>query len=484
MQVSPVLVRVTDGTTRWAGEPTVVAPADAFTVQGTLASEVADALDVALAPAERARLATVLTRDTVAFAAVERGRRIMQASDSIPLQQRLRRALPEFEAAYEREPAAAAGWAEASYVLQRMGQVASSTTLIDSAAVLARAALALDPGNAQAVNTIAIFESAHARIQAYRAVIERAVRAHPSSAELRVILALVQYETGQADRAWPSALAALQLAPRSTHVIDRSLRVALALRRYGDARELVARRQALDPTSAISDAQATQVAAVVGDTSGVARAVRAYQAKGGQLLASSVPFNYLRLGDKANRDMLLTGTPATFGALDAFDTLRVYMQQMNLLMQRGDSVRARPLLTHALALTARIANAAPPRLKATLGLQVAWFAAARGDRAGANLALTSYANTYAAELRDAPGGIEDAVLTCTRAEVAGLVGDVAAMLTPLRQCLTMPNGYDLVTLRTELAFTRHAADPRPLALAAELAAAEERARNTPVQTSR
>jgi hypothetical protein len=71
-----------------------------------------------------------------------------------------------------------------------------------------------------------------------------------------------------------------------------------------------------------------------------------------------------------------------------------------------------------------------------------------------------------------------------RAEVAGFLGDVAAMLAPLRRCLTMTSGYPVAALRTESAFARHAADPRVQALAAELAAAEQRARTTPVPVAR
>jgi hypothetical protein len=57
-----------------------------------------------------------------------------------------------------------------------------------------------------------------------------------------------------------------------------------------------------------------------------------------------------------------------------------------------------------------------------------------------------------------------------RAEVAGLLGDVAAMLAPIRRCLTMANGYPVAALWTETEFARHAADPRVRALAAELTA--------------
>jgi hypothetical protein len=48
----------------------------------------------------------------------------------------------------------------------------------------------------------------------------------------------------------------------------------------------------------------------------------------------------------------------------------------------------------------------------------------------------------------------------------------------------MPNGHPVAALGTEPAFARHAADPRVQALAAELAAAEQRARTTPVQPAR
>jgi hypothetical protein len=71
-----------------------------------------------------------------------------------------------------------------------------------------------------------------------------------------------------------------------------------------------------------------------------------------------------------------------------------------------------------------------------------------------------------------------------RAEVAGLLGDVAAMLAPLRRCLTMPNGYPVASLRTAPAFSRHAADPRVRALAAELAAANPHERAAPVPAAR
>jgi serine/threonine-protein kinase len=484
VQVSPVLVRVSDGTTRWAGEPSVVAPADAFTVQGVLATEVAEALDVALAPAERTRLAAPASRDTAAFAAIERGQRIRDASDSLAYPERLRRALAEYEFAYRRDPESAEAWGGASYVLQHMGNFDGSPALTDSAAGLARRALALDAGNLDAVHTLAFDEQIHGRVPASRAVVARAVQAHPSSAELRMLLAAAAYTTGDTAPAWPAALAALQLAPRSTLVVREGIRVARGLRRAADAGELVARLRALDPAAPQAELMAGVVAVYVGDSVAAGRALRAYEAKGGRFVASGEAFRLMRFGHRAMGDALLAGTPAAFGARSSEDTMNVYGGQATLLLRRGDAARTQPLLARGLAIVRRLSDGASPDLRAQLAPTLAWFAAATGDRATADRALAVFATTYAARLRGAPGGLDDARLTCTGAEVAGLLGDVAAMLAPLRRCLTMPNGYGLAALRNEPGFSRHAADPRVRALAQELAAAEQRARTTPVQPAR
>jgi Tfp pilus assembly protein PilF len=478
VQVSPVLVRVADGGVRWAGEPTVITPSDPFAAQAALATEVVDALDVALAPAERTRLAATGTRDTAVLAAIERARRLRSTDDSLAPPERPLRALRAYEFAYRRDPQAVEAWSGAASVLKSMGQDEGSAALIDSAAVLARRALALDPGDMGALLTLGSYEEAHGRPAAQRALVERAVRAHPSSAELRMLLAIVQYESGDTTPAWPGTREALRLAPRSTWALERAFMTALALRRYGDADELVARLRVVAPAPGPDGLRAARLAAAVGDGAGVARALRAYRANGGQFRADDRPFLVLRTplqlmrhADRATGDALLAGTPATFLARSAEDTLRLYTEQAALLLRRGDAARARPLLADGLAIARRLAPATTPQRREDLWLSHAWFAAALGDRAEAERALAASAATFRAELRDQPGGTRDAAVTCMRAEVAGLLGDVAAMLAPLRRCLTMANGHPVAALGTEPAFARHAGDPRVGAIAAELAAA-------------
>jgi hypothetical protein len=342
-----------------------------------------------------------------------------------------------------------------------------------------------------ALLTLGSYEEAHGRPAAQRALVERAVRAHPSSAEIRMLLAIVQYESGDTTGAWPGTREALRLAPRSTWALDRAFMTALALRRHVEAGELLARLQVLDTARGRGALRAARLAAAVGDSAEVARALRAYQAGGGRFRADDRPFlvlrtplQLMRYADRATGDALLAGTPATFQALGAEDSLRLHTEQAALLLRRGEAARARPLLARGLALARRLSPATTPQRREDLWLAHAWFAAAGGDRAGAERALAASGATFRAELREQPGGTRDAALTCMRAEVAGLLGDVTAMLAPLRRCLTMANGYPVAALGTEPAFARHAGDPRVRALAAELAAAEARARSAPVSTAR
>jgi hypothetical protein len=247
----------------------------------------------------------------------------------------------------------------------------------------------------------------------------------------------------------------------------------------------------LDTVPSRGELRAARLAAAVGDSAGVARALRAYQASGGRFRADDRPFlvlrtpmQLMRYADRATGDALLAGTPATLHARSAEDTLRLYTEQSALLLRRGETARARPLLAHGLAIARRLAPATTPLRREDLWLPNAWFAAALGNRADAERALAASAATFGAELRDQPGGTRDAALTCMRAEVAGLLGDVAAMLAPIRRCLTMANGSPVAALGSEPAFARHAGDPRVRALAAELAAAEARARGAPVRAGR
>jgi serine/threonine protein kinase len=72
-QVLPSLVRVRDGITVWAPTPYVVTPTDVFAVQSDIATRVAEALDLVIAPRERQALSEQPTENAEAYDAYLRG---------------------------------------------------------------------------------------------------------------------------------------------------------------------------------------------------------------------------------------------------------------------------------------------------------------------------------------------------------------------------------------------------------------------------
>ena len=122
VQVSPELIRVSDATTSWAGEPEVVSPTDPFTIQARLATRVAEALDIAMVPRERSTMEMRATDDTGAFAAVVRGKRIYEENTTASYAE-YERALREFERAYRRDPnyADAIGLASQALAIMTVG---------------------------------------------------------------------------------------------------------------------------------------------------------------------------------------------------------------------------------------------------------------------------------------------------------------------------------------------------------------------------
>ena len=478
VQVSPVLVRVADNTTTWAGEPTVISPSDPFAAQGALATAVAEALDVALAPTERARLAQPVTADTAAFAAVERGRRLWDraVTGSQPDQQR---ALREFERAYQRDPEYADALGLAANALQWLAQKGAPHALYDSAAVLARRALALDAGQVDAVRALSIFQLSQGRVDDAIQVIERAARAFPSSAALQELLSSAFQEFGDSGRAVDAVTHAAALGPRSLDVLLDGAYTMQRLRRYDDANDLLSRARAVEPAGFRVHLRAAFLARALGDSAGVSTAVRAARAAGAARGVEML--DVMRAGDAALQRELAAVSLSSLGTTTAVDSVEYYRVMAQLHLAHGDAAHARSAMDSGFRVSAshEADHAATELAGAAMSRRVAWFAAGRGDRPAAVAALQRGATD---PLIGLPGSLQDAEQTCFGAEVYGLLGDAEAMLPLLRRCLMMTNGYHLAWLG-QPAFARFRADPRVRALGAELAAARSRASRTPERTA-
>ena len=276
VRVSPTLIRVSDGTTRWAGEPEIVSPADPFTIQANVATRVAEALDVVMVARERTTMARRATSDTGAFAAVIRGKRISEENRSSSYWEN-EKALRYFESAYERDPDYADALGLAGQTMAAMSY-SGGRKMLDSASVLAQRALQMDPTQVNAVATLA-FRGFNRPAEAL-AILRRAVRANPSSIELLAYEQRALVFVGDSAGAWEAVQRIVPLAPASKSVLATCFNTALALRRYDDAADLVTRARALDPAALGPIFDAATLAEKLGDRAGVGEQYEAASPRG------------------------------------------------------------------------------------------------------------------------------------------------------------------------------------------------------------
>ncbi|HEX6628020.1 MAG TPA: protein kinase [Gemmatimonadaceae bacterium] len=453
VRVNPVLIRVSDGTTSWAGEPEIVSPADPFTIQAKIATKVAEALDVAMVARERSSMAMRATGDTGSFAAVVRGKRIFEENTAASYSE-YERALREFERAYRRDPRYADALGLAAQALAVMSY-SGGTKMADSASALARHALEIDPTQANAVATLA-FRGFNRPAEALT-ILKRAVRDNPSN------VALLGYEqsallfVGDSVGAWEAVKRVLPLAPASKSVLANCFATALALRRYKDAANIVARERALDPAALVPIFHAATLAEKLGDKAGVARAVRELRARGGRVGATDGEL--LRNGDAALQEELASGSLASFAPGSALDSVNFYAEKAELFASRGNYVRARTLADSAWRLEKRMADDPSMSIyvRRTQYEVLAWLAALLGDRATA-LAMLDKASV-SPTIEKYPKGAEAVQLSCTKAAVYGFLGDAETMMPFAQVCFTSANGYPVAYLNDpEFAWRKN--DPR------------------------
>ena len=463
VRVTPELIRVSDATTQWAGEPEIVSPADPFTIQSRVATRVAEALDVAIAPREQTTMAMRATNDTGAFAAVVRGKRIWEENTAASYAE-YEKALREFEYAYQRDPNYADALGLASQALAVMSY-SGGTRMLDSAAVLARHSLELDPNQSYAVATLA-FRGFNRPAEALT-ILRRALRENPSSIELLVQEQHALLVVGDSAGAWEAVKRMLPLAPASRSVLASSFVTALALRRYKDASNMVARERTLDPIGTGPIYHAATLAEHLGDPAGVSRAVRELRARGGRIGAADG--DLLRHGDVALQNELATASLASFAPGSALDSVNFYAEKAELFAGRGDYKRARTLADSAWRLEKRMADDPNQStyVRRTQYEVLAWLAALYGDRATALdlLDKASVSQTIAMY----PRGVEAVQLQCTKAAVYGFLGDAEAMMPFLERCFTSANGYSVAELK-DPEFAWRLKDPRVQAIVDEQAA--------------
>jgi tetratricopeptide (TPR) repeat protein len=441
--------------------PEVASLADPFTVQATLATDVAKALDVKLDAREKSAISARGTSDTAAFSAFTLGNRLTRqgAGQTLAVYQQV---LQKYERAYQVDHRYADALGAAAAVFMRMGRVAIHPAYFDSAAVLARQALARAPGNARALTATAGVALAHDRPDDAQKLVERAIAANPSDVEALQLHAELLLFVGDSAGTWRDIEHLVALAPQSSNALVVAATSAQALRRFGDANEFLRRARVLEPDRTDLILRSAILDRTDADFDQMTRAVREFRAHGGHLSAADLTL--LRAGDDSMQQELATASPVAYGVATRADSFNYYTQKAQLFLARRDTVRSRALLDSS-ATTLRLLLADPtvlPSQQRKYGELMAWTDAALGNRARALAAVTSVERTPIAQ--QWPDGEFAAVTACNGAEIYAFLDDVDQMLVQLRRCFTLPGGYAAKAISAEPALWRHAPDPRLRAL--------------------
>ena len=456
-RLSPLVVRVSDGATKWAGRPLIVLPADPFTVQTMIATGTANELDVPLGEHERAILSAQGTRDTAAFAAFSRGDRLYRENDSgspAVYQQAIR----EYERAYNLDAHYGDALGGAALSLVRIAGTIASQKLVDSANALARHALLLTPGQGLALDAEALAALMQDRPDDARALVDQAISANPShilALQLRVMLLPI---IGDSVGAWRDVRHLMALSPRSANSLLVAAASSQTFRRFSDAGEFLRRARRLEPNRIDLILRVARLARTSGNRQAMTRAVREFRRRGGTLTAADLTL--LRVGDDAMRNELAQSPPAAFGVTTPADSIVYYTQKAQLFLARREIPRARGLLDSSTVLLRRMTadTTLPLTERRRFGDLMAWTDAALGERVRA-LAVATGMERDTLSLQW-PDGQLAASLACNSAEIYAFVDDVVQMIKELRRCITLPGGYAPAAISAEPALWRHASDPR------------------------
>ncbi len=275
VRVSPELVDARTGTTRWQ-RSFDAALTDVFEIQGEIAGNVADALNLALAEPARRGLATRPTRSLDAYTLYLHGKDL-RAGEVAP--EALRGALAAFRRAVEVDPAFADAWAELAVAhvdALRMGGMRSDDADQSRFAVERAAELAPEsPDTRKARGRYAhvVRGDAASALAEYRA----ALRAAPSRSDLLDAAASAEMDLGL----WTHAVAdlehAVRMDPQSAEVIGDLGAAYTRLRRYADARATLERARLLRPASMSLAHARARLAAMEGDLDGIREVFRSME---------------------------------------------------------------------------------------------------------------------------------------------------------------------------------------------------------------
>ena len=314
VRVSPELVRIQPGavpTTKWQ-QGFDAALTDVFKVQADIASEVSEALDVALSDSTRRELAVKPTQNLDAYDAYLRGKEIRSGEIAPGV---LHAAEAEFQRATALDSTFAAAWADLAtthILLFRTGGMQIRDA--QAAGREVERATALGPGLPDVRAAKGRYqEVVRGDVAGALREYEAGLRAAPNRGDLLSLVSGAEATLGRSAAALSHLEQATRLDPRSPGVAAGLSGMYFDLRRYAEARAALDRARALRPSSLSLIYTQALLHAVEGDLAGARHALQlAHQVTDSTTVVAYVALreDLLWLLDDAQQRLLLTLTPA------------------------------------------------------------------------------------------------------------------------------------------------------------------------------
>ena len=450
VRVSPELIEVSDASTRW--QRSFDAPmTDVFAVQGQIAGEVAQALDLVLGTREREALTLRPTTNLAAYNAYMRGEeesRSLTRLEAVPL----RRALRHYEEAVALDSTFAQAWLQITRVHAREYRWGTDPTpaRLEAARRAAERVAALRPGSYEAHWARAEHYGAARDWRRAAAETREALRLAPTHPDLLTSMANYEARSGEWDAATEHLRQAALLDPRSSRVAEALAQHLIRLRRFREAREIADRALARDPLNLDLRWAAAAARLGEGDAAGAYRIAREVP-EGLDSTEHAVSFGSLVwMLDERQRDLILRTGPGPFGN----DPTGWAPAVATVYLIRGDTVRARAYVDSGLTVQERVVRDDPyaPDQRQYLGRMLALLgrkaeARAQGEEAFA-LARASGDILTIDYIRE------------SLAEIYVLIGDHDAALAQLDTLLRGPSRMNPGRLREDFDYAPLRRDPR------------------------
>jgi serine/threonine-protein kinase len=431
VRVSPELIRASDASTKWQ-QPFEAAMTDVFAVQGQIAGQVAQALNVALGAKEKQMLGEKPTEDLAAYDAFLKGE---AAGGAYSLGfGNLQRAIEFYEQAVALDSTFAQAWAQLGRARALLYSVAQFTD-VAAARHAAERAVALAPNRAEGHFALGDYYYFTIRdiARAWQSY-QEGLKLAPADAALLTASALSEQSLGRWEAALGHLERARELDPRSAGTANQFALNLARLRRYPEALVAADRALALAPNDLSSILTKVQLKLAQGDLAGARAVLRAVPStvEPTALVAWFASYGDLYWVLEDARQLLLLRLPPSAFA-DQRAIWAIVRAQAYYL--RGEVAKARVYADSArLEFEAQLRNAPEDaQRQVILGLALAYLgrraeAIAAGERATSMLPIS----------RDAYGG---AYVQHQLVRIYILVGEPEKALDRLEPLLRIP--YDL-----------------------------------------